>query len=365
MIDRSLPTRLRGTPWSEPVAAVAVGVLCLAVAAVTSGVLMHETGESGDEPYYAAIANHPGGPHNFPYAFRVGIPYLVHVLPFARGTSWQLLALLAAGAAAGALYALLRAFSIDARLASWLAVGFCISPPLLDVFLRNGREVDAATILVITLGCLFIVRRRRLALALTLLAGATIHEASLFLVPLAYAVWAERLVDRRALRDVVVVAAVPVLLYAYLRLSIVAVGEAYQPGYTEPFLQGRIDIVRDALRRGGWHGQIRRLALVYGPLWLTAPLAVRTLPFARRGLVLVAACLAAMTFALDWDRIVFFAAPIVYVAGAYAVRERRRLAILSVVLLLAVDLGYAAYMQVHGVKHGLDVKGPPARGPVY
>ena len=34
-------------------------------------------------------------------------------------------------------------------------------------------------------------------------------------------------------------------------------------------------------------------------------------------------------------------------------------------ILLALDLGYAAYMQVHGVKHGLDSTAPPARGPVY
>lgn len=342
-----------------------MGVLCLALAAATSGLLLHETGQSGDEPYYSAIANHPGGPHNFPYAFRIGMPYLVHVLPWAHATSWELLALLAAGAAGGAMYALLRQFEIGAELATGLALAFSISPPLLDVFLRNGRELDAATIFVITLGCLFIVQRRRLALAVTLLAGATIHEACLFLVPLAYGVWAERLLDRRALRDVALVATAPVALYAYLRLSIVAVGESYQPGYGVPFLQGRVDIVRDAVRNGGWRGQARRIALVYGPLWLTAPPAVRTLPFARRGLVLIAVCLGALTFALDWNRIIFFAAPVFYVAGAWVVRERRRLAVLTVAVLLAVDVGYAAYMQVHGVKHGLDVKGPPARGPVY
>ena len=60
----------------------------------------------------------------------------------------------------------------------------------------------------------------------------------------------------------------------------------------------------------------------------------------------------------------FFAAPVVYVAAAHVVRDRRRLAALLVASLLALDLGYAIYMQVHGVRHGLDTKGPPARGPV-
>ena len=53
-----------------------------------------------------------------------------------------------------------------------------------------------------------------------------------------------------------------------------------------------------------------------------------------------------------------------YVAAAYVLRDRRRAAILAVATLLALDLGYAAYMQVHGVKHGLDSTAPPARGPV-
>ena len=79
-----------------------MGVLCLAVAVLLNAVLRHQVGFSGDEPYYSRIAAHPGGPHNFPYAFRVGLPYLVHLLPFAQSFSWEALALLCAGAAGGA-----------------------------------------------------------------------------------------------------------------------------------------------------------------------------------------------------------------------------------------------------------------------
>lgn len=345
--------------------ALGVGALCLAVAAALNAVLLHQVGFSGDEPYYARIANHPAGPHNFPYAFRIGLPYLVHVLPFSAAFSWELLALLAAGVAAGALFALLGEFGIGGGLAVWLAVCFAISPPLLVVFLRNGIEVDPAAIMVITLGCLFIVRHQLLALAVTLLVAITIHESCLFLIPLAYAVWAERLIDADAIRDVVLVATLPVLLYIYLRSSIVAVGERYQPGYQGAFFTERVDVVRDALGSGGWKTELRRMALVYGPLWLAAPFALPRLRFARRGLVLFVLCLGSMTFALDWGRMVFFAAPVVYVAAAYVLRDRRRLAILAVAGLLALDIGYAAYMQVHGVKHGLDSTAPPARGPVY
>jgi hypothetical protein len=343
---------------------VLVATLCLAVTAAVNAVLLHQVGLSGDEPYYTRIAAHPAGPHNFPYAFRIGLPYLVHALPFSQAFSWELLALLADAAAAGALFALLVEFRIDRRLAVGLAIAFALSPPLLVVLLRNGREVDAAAILVLILGSLFIVRRQRVALALTLLVAATIHESCLFLIPLAYAVWARRLVDTDALRDLALVATVPVLLYLYLRSSIVAVGERYQPGYNGPFLTERVDVLRDALGSGGWKGEVRRMALVYGPLWLAAPFALPRLRFAQRGLVLVALCAAAMTFALDWGRMMFFAAPVVYVAAAYALRDRRRLAVLAVAGLLAVDAGYAVYMQVHGVRHGLDSTAPPGRGPV-
>lgn len=352
-------------PPGDVTVTVVAGVLCLAVAAALNALMTHQVGVSGDEPYYSRIAEHPGGPHNFPYAFRIGVPYLVHVLPFSQAFSWELLALLATGAAGGALFALLREFDVDWGLALGLAIAFVVSPTLLVVLLRNGREVDAAAILVITLGTLFIVRRQRLALMVTLLVAATIHESCLFLIPLAYAVWARRLVDPEALRDLAMVAALPVLLYVYLRTSIVAVGEQYQPGYNGPFITERIDVLKDALGGGGWKGEVRRIALVYGPLWLAAPFALRRLGFARRGLVLVALSVASMTFALDWGRMVFFSAPVIYVAAAYVVRERRRLAVAAVVGLLLVDAGYAVYMEVHGVKHGLDSTAPPARGPVF
>lgn len=204
---------LRGVP--PP---VVVGGLCLLVALALNAVLIHETGfPSGDGPYYARIAAHPAGPHNFPYAFRVGVPYLVHVLPFSHSFSWEAIALLSAAAAGGALYALLRSFDVGPRFAAGLAVGFSISPPLLVVFLRNGLMVDPVAICVITFGCLFIVRRRKLALTVTLLIGATIHEACMFLVPLTYAVWAERPLDRQALRDTAMVGLLPVALYLYIR----------------------------------------------------------------------------------------------------------------------------------------------------
>lgn len=343
-------------------AALRAGAICLAAVILADLVISHEHGISGDEPFYERIASHPGGPHNFPYAYRIGVPWLVHILPFSHVTSFTLIAWVGIAASGAALYALFGDFEIGDRLSLALVVGFALSPPLLVVLVRHGRSIDPASILVMTLGTLFIVRRQRLSLLVLLLIGTTIRESSLFLIPFAYAVWARSWLDRDALRDTALVGLAPLVVYIVIRTSIAATGREYIPGYNGPFLSERWNIIRDALSAHALPTELRRLALAYGPLWIAAPLALRRLEFARRGLVLVALCVASMTFAFDWGRIIFLAAPVFYVAGGWVVRQRRRAALALVIGLFAVDLGYGIYLQAYGTAHGIDssVSGAPA-----
>jgi hypothetical protein len=336
-----------------------VGLLCLIVILVVDAVLKHETGLNGDEPFYVRMATHPGGAHTFPYAYRVVVPWLVHALPFSQAAAFRVQAWIAIAASGGALYALLRDFAIGRRLAVALVVGFVLSPVLLIVLMREGRSIDPATTLVMTLGCLFIARRQRLALAITILIGAGVKETTLFLIPFAYAVWAERPLDGEALRDVALVSAAPIIGYVVLRTSVSAIGSQYTPGITGSFLRTRWDVLQQAFSGT----EMRRLAYTYGPLWVVAPFALRDERFARRGLVLVALCVAAMTVSYDASRIIFLAAPVFYVAAASVLRDRRRLAVAVVVALFAVDVGYAVYMQTYGLKHGVENNAP--RVPVY
>jgi len=345
-------------------APLGVAALCLALVALADAVLRHESGLSGDEPFYERMAAHPGGAHNFPYAYRVAVPWLVHVLPFSHVVSFTLLAWLAIAATGGALYALMREFEIAPDVAAALTAGFALSPPLLVVLVRHGRSIDPASILVMVLGCLFVVRRQRAYLGVTILVGVAVRESSLFLIPFAYAVWAQRPLDRSALRDVALVSVLPVAAYVALRTSIPVAGRQYIPGYSGPFLKARVDILRQGLSGSTLPTELRRLAYTYGPLWLAAPFALRTLSFARRGLVLVLLCVASMTFAFDWGRIIFLAAPVFYVAGAWALRRRRGLALAAVIALFALDIGYGVYLQAYGVQHGIDTS--VGRGiPVY
>ena len=347
----SLPEERR-VAWSRE--ALAVGSLCLALAALVDVVIRHERGITGDEPFYQAMARHPGGPHNFPYAYRVVVPWLVHVLPFSYLVSFTIIGLLAIGIASAALYELLGDFDVPRRLRAGLVVGFALSPTLSVVIVRHFRSIDPASVLIMVLGCLFIVRRQRLALLATLVIGTGVRESTVFLIPFAYAVWAQRPVDREALRDVALTCILPLVVYVLLRVSIDAVGKQYIPGYSGPFITARWDFIKSAFQGSTPKLELRRLAVAYGPVWLIAPLALRDSRLARRGLVLVALCVVSMTYAYDWGRIIFLAAPVFFVAAGVALTGRRRLAIATVVALLAMDAGYGIYLQAYGVTHGLD-----------
>lgn len=352
-IRKPSPLRLGGSARlnaSKVPPALWVSLACLVVMVIADLVIKHETGIRGDDPYYERMATHPGGPHTFPYAYRVAVPWIVHVLPFSHATSFTLLALLALAATAGVLFTILRDFAVGSALSTWLMIGLVLSPPALVVLLRNGRNVDPESLLILTLGTLFILRRQRLALAITMFIGAAVRESSMFLVPFAYAVWAERPVDREALRDTAYVSAAPLLLYLFMRTSIDARGKEW-PG---TLMSARFHVIREGLQNGGWKVELRRLAYTFGPIWIAAPLALWTLKFARRSLVLVALLVISCTFALDWGRVMFLGAPVFYVAAAWVVKDRRRLAVALVTTLLIMDVAYAVYMQVHGVDHGLD-----------
>ena len=331
-----------------------VAAACLVLAALADALLRHEHGANADERFYVQMAAHPGRPHTFPFAYRIAVPWLVHVLPFSQVASFQLIALVSIAASGAALFILLGDFGVGAPLAAGLAVGFALSPNLLVTLLRHGQSVDPASILIMVLGCLLIVRRQTGALTLTLIVGVAVKETSLFLLPLAYAVWAQQLIDRRALRDVALVAVGPVAVYLLIRAAVPAIGNQYTPGYTGSFLSARAHVFRQVFTGA----QLRRIAYAFGPLWLVAPFALRDLPFARRGLVLIALCVVGMSVATDAGRDIFIAAPVIYVAAAFVARRRLRLALVLVLALLALDLGYAVYMQAYGVTHGLDVAPP-------
>jgi hypothetical protein len=311
----------------------------------------------GDDLIYEDIARHPFGVHTFPFGFRLGLPLAVNGLPFGHTFSFTALALLAAGGAAAFAYLLMRQLGGERRVAAALALAMCVSPPFLIVMLRHGRNPDIATVLFMMAASYFAVRRERWRLAATLALGVVVREAVLFVIPLAYALWAVRPLDRRAALDSLAVAAPAVAIYAAIRLGVRTVGETQVPGYAGSLVAERFTVIKLGLQSA--FQEARRMFTVYGPLWLVAPLALRDMRFARRGLVLVALAVLSMTFALDWGRMILLAAPVFYPASAFVLSRRPRWCwpVFAALALLAV--AYAVYMDVSGVKSGIVDNGPP------
>lgn len=337
--------------------AVAVGALAFVAIVVLDALVRDEPTPRGDDLIYERMAQDPFATHTFPFAYRVLVPTLVHILPFGHTFSFSLLAWLATAISAGFLYVLVQRVGAPPALALGLALCLALSPPLLLVSLRQGRNVDAATVAVMIAAVLFMIDERPRALAVTLAIGALTRESAMFLIPLAYAVWAERLVDLDALKRVAIVSAPAVAIYVALRLAIPTVGRELVVGYGGSLLGGRFDVLHDGLNQIAT--ELRRMFTVYGPLWFIAPLALRNMRLAQRGLVLVALCVVSMTFALDWGRIILLAAPIFYAASAFVLRDKRRLSIATLAAFAVLIVAYAGYMQHSGVRTGIIETGPP------
>jgi hypothetical protein len=349
-------SRVLGWPTRRLALAIAAaGTLAIVL---LDALVRDEVTPGGDDLIYERMSEHPFAPHTFVFAYRVAVPWLVHVLPFGHTVSFSAIAWLCSGAAGGLLFVLLERLAFPRRLSVALGFVLVLSPPLLVASLRQGRNPDPLTVLVMIAGTLFIVERRARALAVTMLIGAFNRESALFLGPLAYAVWAQRPLDRAVLLRVGAVAAPALIAFCALRLAIPTVGREQVPGYGASLIGGRLDVLRDGLR-SFFDVEARRLALVYGPLWLLAPFALRGFEFARRGLVLIVLAVVAMSFALDWGRVAFVAAPVVYPAAAWTLQRRPRLyapALAGCALLIA---GYAVYMQVAGTQNIIDAGLPP------
>ena len=336
--------------------AVLIGLAGAVGLVLADAVVRDEPIPQDDDLIYERMAEDPLAPHTYVFAFRVAVPWLVHVLPFDHTISFSVLAWLASGAAGGMLFLLLEQVGIERRVSIPLALFLALSPPLFVASLRQGRNPDPLTVLVMVTGALFIVQRRPLPLALTMLVGAFNRESALFLGPLAYAVWAERLFDLHILRRVGLAMLPAIAAFVTLRLAIPTVGREQVPGYGSLW-GGRITIVREVLEQPGVAG--RRLLSTYGPLWLLAPIGFVGSQFARRGLVLVALCAVACTFAMDWGRIAAIATPVVYVAAAWTVVRFPRTYVPTLVGCAVLVIGYAAYMQLVGVQNLIDAGPPP------
>lgn len=338
--------------------AIVVGLACALTLAVVGSLVRHEPTPRGDDLIYEKIATHPFATHTYSFAFRIGLPLLVHVLPFSHTASFLLLAWLATGVAGAFAYLLLRHFGTSQRLATLLAIALSVSPPLLIVSIRDGRNTDAASVMILMAATFFAVKRRSLPLGATLLIGATIRESTLFMIPFTYALWARGWWDPRVAARIAALALPAVALFVALHVALPTVGKQQVSGYSGGIVGGRLTVIRNGLKGGTT--EFRRVFSIYGPLWISAPLALITMSFARRGLVLILCCVAAMTVALDWGRVMLLAAPVFYPAAGHVLSRHSRWQVATLVTFAFLIIGYAVYMDHSGVRTGIIDQAPPA-----
>jgi hypothetical protein len=207
-------------------------------------------------------------------------------------------------------------------------------------------------VLVMLAGGLAIADRRPLALGLVIAVGATVRESAMFLIPFAYAYWATRPIDWQAIKRTAVAGLPGLAIYVAIRAGIPTTPNRYGKA---------LDIVKEVFEDP--FVELRRIFIAFGPLWFVAPFALRDLRYARAGLALFACSLISFLFVRDWGRVVLLAAPAVYVAAAHVLNDRRRLAIAAVAAFAVLDIGYAVYMQAHGVEANI-INGPVPDYPV-
>jgi hypothetical protein len=344
-----MATDSRRRDWRDGALVGLAGLVLLLIA----DALVKDAGvPRGDDLIYELMADKPFETHSFPFAYRFLVPTVVHVLPFGHTFSFSLLAWLSSAACGTLAYVLMRRFAIQPWLAAALALCLVLCPQLFVVSLRQGRNVDPETVLVMLAGGLAIADRRPLALGLIIALGATIRESALFLIPFAYAYWAASPVDRKALKRVAAAGLPGLAVYVAIRTGMPTTRNGYGKA---------LDIVSQVLDDP--LVELRRIFIAFGPLWFAAPFALRDLRYARAGLALFACCVFSFLFVRDWGRVVLLAAPAVYVAAAHVLNGRRRLAIAAVAAFAALDVGYAVYMQLHGVEANI-VNGPVPSYPV-
>jgi hypothetical protein len=329
-----------------------VGLAGLLVLLIADALVQDARTPRGDDQIYELMANDPFETHSFPFAYRFLVPTIVHVMPFSNELSFSLLAWLSTAACGGIAYVLMRRFDVKPWLAASLALCLVMCPPLFVVSLRQGHNVDPETVLVMLVGGLAIADRRPLALGITVAVGATIRESALFLIPFAYAYWAARPIDTQALKRTLAAGLPGLAIYVAVRTGIPTTPNRYGS------VKSIVDEVLDDPKV-----EARRIFSSFGPLWFAAPFALLTLRYARAGLALFGCCLLGFMFARDWGRVILLSAPAMYVAGAHVLDDRRRLAIAAVAAFVALDVGYAIYMQVHGVESNI-VNGPLPSYPI-
>jgi hypothetical protein len=176
-----------------------------------------------DHHKYLRIASgRPGDFHIAPFCWRVGKPLLAKVLPLDYQTGFVLITVACVVATAVLVYYLARAHALPAPLALAGSILFLTLEWGPTFFLFDFWLPDSLVAPLLTAAILAIVTRRDALYVALLVAGVTVKESMLFVVPLYYSLNARAWLDRRLLARATVLALPAVATLVAIRMLIPA-----------------------------------------------------------------------------------------------------------------------------------------------
>ena len=288
--------------------AVLVTVAWLAVALLPlPGVVAADRAPGLDAHIYLAMAETPTVFTMPPYAYRIGVPWLAHVLPFPLELNFFLLTCV------GLLFALILGYVFIRELGythgmALLGLSFVAAAPEVSVFLRNHFLVDPLA-LASVLAVLLAIEMGLSAgpTALLLLVASLFKETAFFVVPVLYLRLAgTRLVDRQAFWRTLLISAPAVLAALTVRFAWGGAFDAFP--YLSPW----------GGNRQAWYGSFAAYQTIWsglfgylGILAIVNAFSERWRDFVRHYLPYAALVVAQLLVPQNSERLLFFAFPVV------------------------------------------------------
>jgi len=173
----------------------------------------------GDWHKYVHMAEHnPFDFHIAPYAWRVGEPALVKILPGSTAFGFALITFLSIWFNGVMIFLLARAFGFSGT-AAWLGVALYFSVGwATKMMFYYCQLVDPFSLLFITAAFLAAKLKRPLWFIIITALGVSVKESVIFVLPLYYSLNAARRADSRLLVRTLLLALPAVAVYAGIRL---------------------------------------------------------------------------------------------------------------------------------------------------
>jgi len=184
----------------------------------------HPRFDVGDHLVYIPMAETPGDPHPTPFCYRKLVPTLAWILPMGTQSSFYLLTLLFLWGTGVLLYLVLRELGENRFYALAGVVLFFSLNWGAKFLVHDFWLVDPALFFAGAVSVYAALRGNSVGTAAAIALGVAAKETAVFLLPLCYGIWAQRLVDLRAIRRILRVAIVPIAVFVLLRVFVPASG---------------------------------------------------------------------------------------------------------------------------------------------